>query len=145
MPIAPVGICIRMASKLENPKPFVMIPEKAPKPPEGSAQQLFSSARVRRTEVPSKKKPFSFPFSRALPSVPISLPNPDLHVHASPHPRLWVPESLPALIPLPCAAFGTSVILSNTLKCDKTVFTALEKLGGSGRIGHEIPDKRGHT
>ena len=40
IPIAPVGICMRIASKLEKPNPFVMIPPKLPIPPLGRAHVL---------------------------------------------------------------------------------------------------------
>ena len=65
IPIAPVGICMRIDSKLENPNPFVMIPPKAPMPPEGiehdrKGQQSKQDGRGQRGEAGEAFWNFSF-------------------------------------------------------------------------------------
>lgn len=137
IPIAPVGICIKIDSKLENPKPFVMIPPNAPIPPEGIEQQLLVSKSQEDNPKPSS------PTHDGI--LPLELWCDNSHVHARPHPCLWVTEGLPALIPLPCTALGTGIVLSDPFERDESVFAAVEEFGRSRRIGHEVPHQRSDT
>jgi len=43
MPMTPVGICMRTASKPLKPKPLVMRPPNAPMPPDGIAVHLWAT------------------------------------------------------------------------------------------------------
>ena len=98
-------------SGLTKPKPLVMIPPKAPIPPEGVAQQLRISV------------------------VPCLDPM-DLQVHSGPHVCLWISISLPNLTPLPLGRLGTSVVLPQSLEGNQPVVSFSKEFSGSWRVWH---------
>lgn len=101
-----------------KPKPLVIIPPKAPIPPEGVAQQLVISA------------------------VPCLDPM-DSQVHSGPHVCLGISISLPNLIPLPLGRLGTSVVLSQSLERNQPVVSFSKEFSGSWRVWHQVPDEGG--
>jgi len=67
------------------------------------------------------------------------------NVHPSPQPSLGIHKGLLDLVPLPLGRLGTGVVLPQPLDGDETVVALLEELGGGRRVGHEVPNDRGHS